>query len=280
MSAEPHRLADSAGRIVLAGRHRLSHSDRGGDGVEVPRHCGVRRKPPPAWRRPDRRRAGARLRRLGGRRSSCERLGRGRPAAASCDRRRSPDTGELLEGRQDQRWRAAVPRRPTRSCRRCSAKPCRSARIFVRPLAKTAYALADVIIVDVHLDVEDRVVAGRRRRSESTWPPSRRPCTTVGRNMRADALVLVETTVPMGTCERVVLPILRRGAVAARDRGAGAARERVRARDARAWLRRLDPRVPPHVRRRGRGVCGDARARSSRRSSTSKATRSGSSATR
>jgi len=31
----------------------------------------------------------------------------------------------------------------------------------------------------------------------------------VGRNMRHDALVLVETTVPLGTCERVVLPILR-----------------------------------------------------------------------
>jgi len=73
---------------------------------------------------------------------------------------------------------------------------------------EAAYALADVIIVDVHLDVEDRVVQGAEeiRVGLASFEAAMH---TVGRNMRADALVLVETTVPMGTCERVVLPILR-----------------------------------------------------------------------
>ena len=71
-----------------------------------------------------------------------------------------------------------------------------------------AYGLADVIIVDVHLDVEDRVVHGAEeiRVGLAGFEAAVR---TIGRNMRPDALVLVETTVPMGTCERVALPILQ-----------------------------------------------------------------------
>jgi UDP-N-acetyl-D-glucosamine dehydrogenase len=71
-----------------------------------------------------------------------------------------------------------------------------------------AYSLADVIVVDVHLDVEDRVaesVEGIRVGLAGFQAAIR----TIGRNMRPDALVLVETTVPMGTCEHVALPILR-----------------------------------------------------------------------
>ena len=71
-----------------------------------------------------------------------------------------------------------------------------------------AYALADVIVVDVHLDVEDRAaesVDGIRVGLAGFEAAMR----TIGRNMRPDALVLVETTVPMGTCERVALPILQ-----------------------------------------------------------------------
>jgi UDP-N-acetyl-D-glucosamine dehydrogenase len=73
---------------------------------------------------------------------------------------------------------------------------------------EAAYELADVIIVDVHLDVEDRVVEGADeiRVDLASFEAA---IHTVGRNMRADALVLVETTVPMGACERIVLPILR-----------------------------------------------------------------------
>ncbi len=70
-----------------------------------------------------------------------------------------------------------------------------------------AYSLADVIIVDVPLDVEDRVAQGAQeiRVGLAAFEAA---VHTIGRNMRPDALVLVETTVPMGACERVALPIL------------------------------------------------------------------------
>ncbi|TML11927.1 MAG: hypothetical protein E6G31_10605, partial [Actinobacteria bacterium] len=73
---------------------------------------------------------------------------------------------------------------------------------------ETAYSLADVIIVDVHLDVEDRAVHDAAE-IQVNLAAFEQALHTIGRHMRADALVLVETTVPMGTCERIALPILR-----------------------------------------------------------------------
>jgi nucleotide sugar dehydrogenase len=73
---------------------------------------------------------------------------------------------------------------------------------------EAAYSLADVIIVDVHFDVEDRAVQDAAD-IQVDLGAFERAVHTIGRHMRADALVLVETTVPMGTCERIVLPILR-----------------------------------------------------------------------
>jgi len=71
-----------------------------------------------------------------------------------------------------------------------------------------AYALADVVVVDVHLDVENRV-AERADEIRVGLEGFQSALRVVGRHMPADALVLIETTVPMGTCERIALPILR-----------------------------------------------------------------------
>ena len=71
-----------------------------------------------------------------------------------------------------------------------------------------AYALADVVVVDVHLDVENRV-AERADEIRVRLEGFQSALRAVGRHMPADALVLIETTVPMGTCERIALPILR-----------------------------------------------------------------------
>ena len=65
---------------------------------------------------------------------------------------------------------------------------------------------ADVIIIDVHLDIpflnhQPKLELGGFKGAIST----------VARHMQQDALVIVETTVPPGTCEKVVLPILRKG---------------------------------------------------------------------
>jgi nucleotide sugar dehydrogenase len=70
-----------------------------------------------------------------------------------------------------------------------------------------AYALADVIVVDVHLDAHagDGEDGGIR----VDLDPFVAAIRTIGRAMQPDALVIIETTVPVGTCERVVLPILQ-----------------------------------------------------------------------
>jgi nucleotide sugar dehydrogenase len=73
--------------------------------------------------------------------------------------------------------------------------------------AEEAYALADVIVIDVHLDVIDRRVTTGTE-IQLNIKAFENAIRTVGRSMRADALVLVETTVPIGACEKVVRPAL------------------------------------------------------------------------
>lgn len=69
------------------------------------------------------------------------------------------------------------------------------------------YSLADFIVMDVPLDVEDRFTekADNIRVGIESFKTA---VQVVGRNMKPDALVLVETTVPPGTCEHVILPEL------------------------------------------------------------------------
>lgn len=73
--------------------------------------------------------------------------------------------------------------------------------------AQEVYSLADAIIVDVHLDVHQRVVNDP---GEITIDVEgfERAIRTVGKFMKGDALVLVETTVPAGACEFIARPVL------------------------------------------------------------------------
>jgi len=73
------------------------------------------------------------------------------------------------------------------------------------------FATADVIVVDIHLDVD---TSGDR--SAVDFTSFRAAVRTVGARMKPGALLIVETTVPPGTCERVVAPEL---AAAMRSRG-------------------------------------------------------------
>jgi UDP-N-acetyl-D-glucosamine dehydrogenase len=73
--------------------------------------------------------------------------------------------------------------------------------------SELAYALADTILIDVHLDVENRTVDRPEQIAVRTDGLSA-AVRTVGRHMRDDALVLVETTVPVGACERWIGPLL------------------------------------------------------------------------
>ena len=70
-----------------------------------------------------------------------------------------------------------------------------------------AYGMADVIVVDLPLDVTgwDEVA-----NIEIGLEAFEAALGAIGRHMRADALVVIETTVPPGACEKIAAPILER----------------------------------------------------------------------
>lgn len=63
---------------------------------------------------------------------------------------------------------------------------------------------ADIVVVDVHLDIPFR-----DDEPQLEFAQFEAAIRTVGRHIRQDALVVVETTVPPGTCEKIVLPVLQ-----------------------------------------------------------------------
>lgn len=72
-----------------------------------------------------------------------------------------------------------------------------------------AYSLADIIIVDINLDVDKKANASRELETyDVDLSGFREAIKSIGNNCKEDALILVETTVPPGTCLKVVKPIL------------------------------------------------------------------------
>ena len=72
-----------------------------------------------------------------------------------------------------------------------------------------AYAVADVVIVDINLDVEKRSdESGRLRSFDVDLSGFRQAMRAIGQHCKEDVLILVETTVPPGTCKKVVQPII------------------------------------------------------------------------
>ncbi len=74
--------------------------------------------------------------------------------------------------------------------------------------AEEAYGVADVIVMDLPLDIADRFAASPEE-LDVRLEPFERALRSIGRRMRPDALVLLETTVPIGTTEKIALPLLR-----------------------------------------------------------------------
>lgn len=73
-----------------------------------------------------------------------------------------------------------------------------------------AYSLAEVIIVDINLDVKKNSNKDKDIESyEVEFSGFKKAMESIGRNCKPNVLVLVETTVPPGTCEKVVYPILK-----------------------------------------------------------------------
>lgn len=76
---------------------------------------------------------------------------------------------------------------------------------LIATIDTAAYMIADIIVVDVHLDASIK-----NQKAHVDFGPFQQAIRTLGKYMPAEALVLIETTVPPGTCSEVVEPILRK----------------------------------------------------------------------
>lgn len=72
-----------------------------------------------------------------------------------------------------------------------------------------AYSKADVIVVDINLDVQKESVENNYLTDFNVdLTGFKKAIESIGQNCREDVLILVETTVPVGTCEKIVFPIM------------------------------------------------------------------------
>jgi UDP-N-acetyl-D-glucosamine dehydrogenase len=73
-----------------------------------------------------------------------------------------------------------------------------------------AYSVADVIIVDINLDVlKNSDFSKTLTNYDVNLKPFKKGIETIGENCKEDVLILVETTVPPGTCEKVAYPLIK-----------------------------------------------------------------------
>jgi nucleotide sugar dehydrogenase len=81
---------------------------------------------------------------------------------------------------------------------------------FYATVDTAAYAAADIIIVDINLDVHK---TSNEKYALTDYTVNMTPfigaVKTIGKYCKPDALVLIETTVPPGTCRNVVVPTLK-----------------------------------------------------------------------
>lgn len=80
----------------------------------------------------------------------------------------------------------------------------RAAGNFAATTDATPYGSADVIVIDVNLDA-----VGSPNSPMVDFSAFRQAIAQVGDIMRPNALIVIETTVPPGTCAKVVAPLLR-----------------------------------------------------------------------
>lgn len=69
------------------------------------------------------------------------------------------------------------------------------------------YDLADIVVVDIQLDAT-KPAFGEAEKGYCDLTAFREGIRTLGQHIRPECLILVETTVPPGTCEKVVKPII------------------------------------------------------------------------
>lgn len=74
-----------------------------------------------------------------------------------------------------------------------------------------AYSKADVVVVDINLDVKKNADPNTQDLIgyDIDLTPFKKAIEAIGKNCKQDALVLVETTVPPGTTDKIVTPLLK-----------------------------------------------------------------------
>ena len=66
------------------------------------------------------------------------------------------------------------------------------------------YKNAEIVLVDIHLDIPFK-----DNEPKLEFGSFKKAINTIGNNIKEECLVIIETTVPPGTCSEIVLPILR-----------------------------------------------------------------------
>ena len=73
-----------------------------------------------------------------------------------------------------------------------------------------AYSKADIIIVDINLDVNKKNnFKGKSKNFSVNLNPFKNAIKTIGQKCKEDILIIVETTVPPGTCQEIVYPEIK-----------------------------------------------------------------------
>lgn len=72
-----------------------------------------------------------------------------------------------------------------------------------------AYTLADVVVIDIHLDIKKKQL-GNARDYDFTFDRYKEAMKPIAERIRNNTLVLVETTVPPGTTEKILKPMFER----------------------------------------------------------------------
>ena len=81
---------------------------------------------------------------------------------------------------------------------------------FLATYDNYAYTLADIIIVDINLDVAKNADFEKNLLSfDVDLTPFKKGLDAIGNNCKDDVLILVETTVPPGTCSKIAYPAIK-----------------------------------------------------------------------
>lgn len=73
-----------------------------------------------------------------------------------------------------------------------------------------SYSKADVIIIDINLDVQKKLnYFGQSESYDVDLNSFKKAVKVIGENCKEDTLIIVETTVPPGTCSEIVYPIIK-----------------------------------------------------------------------